>query len=228
MIDLIVELFDDYQAPGQSDRTALCATAFTGAWHPGMGAGLLTVKNGFILFIKSYQFPLQINTLERERDEIQDQMIWLSSHLTLSLLFIMNSVNLVPHVSTWRGGLRVLKTPFYSFSWIPDFFTPLSLSQQRDPRSSPFSSSRKFSSILKSRVSSILSNHPRMTETSQFITTHGYGGLTISGNLKSFEGPVLKCRDSRDRRALYVNELVIHEIRNNTCTIVQKFLFHLL
>jgi hypothetical protein len=32
-----------------------------------MGAGLLTVKSGFILFIKSYQFPLQINTLERER-----------------------------------------------------------------------------------------------------------------------------------------------------------------
>jgi hypothetical protein len=28
-----------------------------------MGAGLLAVKSGFILFIKSYQFPLQINTL---------------------------------------------------------------------------------------------------------------------------------------------------------------------
>jgi hypothetical protein len=41
------------------------------------------------------------------------------------------------------------------------------------------------------------------------------GGLTISGNLKSFEGPVLKCRDSRKRRAFYLNELVIHEIRNN-------------
>jgi hypothetical protein len=26
---------------------------------------LLAVKNGFILFIKSYQFPLQINTIER-------------------------------------------------------------------------------------------------------------------------------------------------------------------
>jgi hypothetical protein len=34
-----------------------------------MGAGLLAVKSGFILFIKSYQFPLQINTLERERLE---------------------------------------------------------------------------------------------------------------------------------------------------------------
>jgi hypothetical protein len=33
-----------------------------------MGAGLLAVKSGFILFIKNYQFPLQINTLERERD----------------------------------------------------------------------------------------------------------------------------------------------------------------
>ena len=29
-----------------------------------MGAGLLAVKSGFILFIKNYQFPLQINTLE--------------------------------------------------------------------------------------------------------------------------------------------------------------------
>ena len=26
----------------------------------------LAVKSGFILFIKSYQFPLQINTLERD------------------------------------------------------------------------------------------------------------------------------------------------------------------
>jgi hypothetical protein len=33
-----------------------------------MGSGLLSVKSGFILFIKSYQFPLQINTLERERE----------------------------------------------------------------------------------------------------------------------------------------------------------------
>jgi hypothetical protein len=33
-----------------------------------MGAGLLAVKSGFILFIKGYQFPLQINTLERERE----------------------------------------------------------------------------------------------------------------------------------------------------------------
>jgi hypothetical protein len=32
------------------------------------GAGLLAVKSGFILFIKDYQFSLQINTLERERE----------------------------------------------------------------------------------------------------------------------------------------------------------------
>jgi hypothetical protein len=31
-----------------------------------MGAGLLAVKSGFILVIKNYQFPKQINTLERE------------------------------------------------------------------------------------------------------------------------------------------------------------------
>jgi len=36
-----------------------------------MGAGLLAVKSGFILFIKSYQFPSQINTLERERFYLQ-------------------------------------------------------------------------------------------------------------------------------------------------------------
>jgi len=33
-----------------------------------MGAGLLSVKSGFILFIKDYQFSLEINTLERERE----------------------------------------------------------------------------------------------------------------------------------------------------------------
>jgi hypothetical protein len=30
-----------------------------------MGAGLLAVKSGFILFIKDYQFSLQLNTLEK-------------------------------------------------------------------------------------------------------------------------------------------------------------------
>jgi hypothetical protein len=38
-----------------------------------MGAGLLAVKSGFILFIKSYQFPLQINTLEREREREREE-----------------------------------------------------------------------------------------------------------------------------------------------------------
>jgi hypothetical protein len=46
-----------------------------------------------------------------------------------------------------------------------------------------------------------------------------------SGNLKSFEGPVLKCRGSTENRALYVNALVIHEIRNNASAIFQNFLF---
>jgi hypothetical protein len=41
-----------------------------------MGAGLLAVKSGFILFIKSYQFPLQINTLEREREQACDILEW--------------------------------------------------------------------------------------------------------------------------------------------------------
>jgi hypothetical protein len=35
-----------------------------------MGAGLLVVKSGFLLFTESYQFPLQINTLERERERV--------------------------------------------------------------------------------------------------------------------------------------------------------------
>jgi hypothetical protein len=43
--------------------------------------------------------------------------------------------------------------------------------------------------------------------------------------MKSFEGPVLKCRGSRKRRASNINELVIHEIRNNVSAIFQKILF---
>jgi hypothetical protein len=39
-----------------------------------MGAGLLAVKSGFILFNKNYQFPLQINTLEREREMVS--LVW--------------------------------------------------------------------------------------------------------------------------------------------------------
>jgi len=45
-----------------------------------MGAGLLAVKSGFILFNKSYQFPLQINTLERERNA----SYWIVRVLTLA------------------------------------------------------------------------------------------------------------------------------------------------
>ncbi len=57
-----------------------------------MGTGLLAVKSGFILFIKSYQFPLQINTLERERDVLTSS---LSSGIpcqviTLDLIFFDN------------------------------------------------------------------------------------------------------------------------------------------
>jgi hypothetical protein len=54
------------------------------------------------------------------------------------------------------------------------------------------------------------------------------GGLTFSGNLKSFWGPVLKCRVSRKHRDFYLNELVIHEIRNNVSVIIQNFLFQVL
>jgi hypothetical protein len=49
----------------------------------------------------------------------------------------------------------------------------------------------------------------------RYICTHppkDGEGLTIVGNLKSFEGPVLKkknCRGSTTHRALYLNELVI-------------------
>jgi hypothetical protein len=38
-----------------------------------MGAGLLAVNSGFILFIKNYQFPIQINTLERERERARER-----------------------------------------------------------------------------------------------------------------------------------------------------------
>ena len=40
-----------------------------------MGSGLLVVKSGYILFIKSHQFPVQINTLERERE---NTYVWVS------------------------------------------------------------------------------------------------------------------------------------------------------
>jgi hypothetical protein len=40
-----------------------------------MGTGLLTVKIGFILFMKDYQFSLHINTLERERERAQEKTL---------------------------------------------------------------------------------------------------------------------------------------------------------
>ncbi len=43
------------------------------------------------------------------------------------------------------------------------------------------------------------------------------GGLTISGVLKSFEGPVLNL--GAVQSTLYLNELVVHEIRNNASAI---------
>jgi hypothetical protein len=39
-----------------------------------MGAGLLAVKSGFILFIKNYQFLIQINTFEREREREKEKL----------------------------------------------------------------------------------------------------------------------------------------------------------
>jgi hypothetical protein len=67
---------------------------------------------------------------------------------------------------------------------------------------------------------------PSQTDLASFFYPPTDGkGFTISENLKSCEGPVLKCRGSRKRGAFYVNELVIHEIRNNASAIFQNFLF---
>ena len=51
------------------------------------------------------------------------------------------------------------------------------------------------------------------------------GGLTSSGYLKSFEGPVLQRRLSTTHRECYLNKLVNDEIRNNASAIFQNFLF---
>ncbi len=50
------------------------------------------------------------------------------------------------------------------------------------------------------------------------------GDLTISGNLKSFEVPVLNCSGTTHREC-YLNELVIHEMWKNTSVIFKKNLF---
>jgi hypothetical protein len=57
-----------------------------------MGAGLLAVKSGFILFIKNYQFPIQINTLEREREREREREI--ASPGLLSRLFSAANLSL--------------------------------------------------------------------------------------------------------------------------------------
>jgi hypothetical protein len=48
------------------------------------------------------------------------------------------------------------------------------------------------------------------------------GGLTSLRKCEKNEGPVLNCRDSTKHRALYLNELVVHEIRNNAPAIFKK------
>jgi hypothetical protein len=69
-------------------------------------------------------------------------------------------------------------------------------------------------------------NHPGTERKSRFFlkwTTQGRQRLHILKKLKSFKGPVLKCGGSSS--AFYLNELVIHEIRNNAPAIFQNFLF---
>ena len=57
------------------------------------------------------------------------------------------------------------------------------------------------------------------------LDTQGRQRLHILKKLKSCEGPVLNCRVSTNRRVLYLNEFVIHEIRNNAPAIFQNCLF---
>ena len=45
-----------------------------------------------------------------------------------------------------------------------------------------------------------------------FLSTTTHGVLTVSGNLKSFEGPVLNCRGGTNHRDLDLNDLVFHEM----------------
>ncbi len=61
-----------------------------------------------------------------------------------------------------------------------------------------------------------------------FLTppTQGWSRLHNFGKLKCYQGPVLNCRGSKKRRASYLNELVIHEIRNSASAIFQNFLFN--
>jgi len=74
-----------------------------------MGAGLLPVKSGFILFIKSYQFPLQINTIERERER------WRRNLTTVD----------VPGVALFNPSVCIFCT---------SFFTPYNKQQSNNPK----------------------------------------------------------------------------------------------
>ena len=64
-----------------------------------------------------------------------------------------------------------------------------------------------------------------MLDILRFLWSPYNDGFTISGNLKSFEGAVLNCRGGRTHGEFYLNELVIHEIRNNASATFQNFLF---
>ena len=57
-----------------------------------MGAGLLAVKSGFLLFIKDYQFSLHINTLEREKlgDNVVDFVFKTFVSIITSLGYVGN------------------------------------------------------------------------------------------------------------------------------------------
>ncbi len=75
--------------------------------------------------------------------------------------------------------------------------------------------------IISEQEKELISNEPYLFTDS----TQGRQRLHILKKLKSFEGPVLKCRVSRKDRGFYLNELVIHEIRKNAPAIFQNFLF---
>ncbi len=65
------------------DNHSTVGNSLRDTWHPGMGEGLLAVKSGIILFIKSYQFSLQINTLERAFSK-RNASYWTVRVLTLA------------------------------------------------------------------------------------------------------------------------------------------------
>jgi hypothetical protein len=78
----------------------------------------------------------------------------------------------------------------------------------------------KTDQVLRYQVSSCT---VRTKVTLDKVFNHGKG-LTIPGNSKSFEGPVLNCRVNTAHRGLNWIEWVINEIRNNASAIFQNFL----